>query len=144
MNIEPDQDVFSLTVPSDPRALAVVRAVVEAVCKLAGHDGQTCYEVVLAAHEACSNAMRHAHDNQRHLPVTLHLCLTSEGLEIRVEDAGEGFDLQLAMSQDPSALRKGGRGLLLIQHCMGEVSCRPRPGGGHELRLFRRASQNRR
>jgi len=139
MSFAHGQDVFRLTVPSDPQSLAVVRAVVEAAGKFAGHDEKSRYEVVLAVHEACSNVIRHAHALKLQLPITLECRVSNEGLEFRLQDEGAPFDFEAVPELDPSEIRKGGRGVFLIRRYFDEVSCRARPEGGNELRMFKRS-----
>lgn len=138
MSIESDRDCFTLSVPSQPESLSVVRSVVESLSKLAGHDDQTRYEVVLAVHEACSNVILHSHDGRCELPIKLEFRLASEGLEIRLRDEGSYFDLAAIPDLDPTELRRGGRGIYLIRRYMDEVTSTVRPQGGNELRMFRR------
>jgi anti-sigma regulatory factor (Ser/Thr protein kinase) len=130
---------YALTVPSDPQALTVVRAMVEAVCKLAGYDKHVCYEVVVAVHEACSNVIRHAHCGKLELPISLECRVSMAGIEFRLRDEGPPFDFAGVPDLDPAEIRRGGRGVFLIRRLLDDVSCRPRPEGGNELRMFKRA-----
>lgn len=130
---------FTLTVPSDPDVLPMVRSLVRSVGKLAGLGDAPCYEAALAAHEACSNAIRHAHSGNPDLSLTVACRALPEGLEICLRDSGPPFDLDAVPELDPTELRMGGRGVYLIRRLMDGVTCSPLQAGGNELRMFKRA-----
>ena len=135
-----NNDAFTLVAPSDPLILPVVRSLVETVGQLAGLDQAARYEAVLAANEACSNVIGHSHQGRRELKLTLTCRVTAEGLEMRVEDEGPPFDFTAVPEIDPTALRQGGRGVLMIRQFMDEAASEPRPQGGNVLRMFKRKS----
>ena len=82
---------LTLTIPSDLRLLAIVRAFVEAACKAAGLEDATSAAIVLATHEAAGNVIRHAHQD---IP---HAQLQVDGGPTRTEQTWVG-----AMEVDPS------------------------------------------
>src|SRR5947209_2503532 len=92
---------LTLTLPSDLRFLTVARAFMESVCQAGRFDRATTDAVVLAAHEAISNAIRHAHRNQPEAQLQIHCLLNSTHMEIQVVDEGEPFDLAAVPNLDP-------------------------------------------
>jgi len=114
---------------------------IDAVCKLAGFDDQTRYEIVLAINEACSNVIAHAYRGERQHPITLECSVSAEGLDVRIRDEGHQFDFDGIPELDPTELRAGGRGVFLMRRYLDDVSCTARPEGGNELRMFKRMPQ---
>ena len=142
MGFAHDQSGYSLTVPGDLRSLSIVRGMIDAVCKLAGYDEQTRYEIVLAVHEACSNVITHAYGGLQQLPITLECSVSDAGLEVRLRDEGRKFDIDAVPELDPTEVRSGGRGVFLIRRYLDDVSSTVSPDGGNELRMFKRTARS--
>ena len=136
MTLEPAP--WSLTIPSDLHLLALARAFVEAICQVAGFDERQTHAVVLAADEATNNAMRHAHADRPDAPLQIQCLILAHGLEVRIHDEGDPFDLDAVESLDPAECRAGGRGVFLMRKLMDELTCEPRPEGGNTVRLVKR------
>ena len=132
--------VWTLTLPSDLRQLMLARAFMEAVCRVCGLDERTTDAVVLASHEAINNVIRHAHRNRPDAKLEIHCGLTPQGLEIRLLDEGEPFDLSAVPDLDPAEIRLGGRGVFLMRKLMDELSCEPRGERGNSLRMVKRCA----
>lgn len=129
---------WTLTISSDLRLLALARSFVEAVCRVAGFDEKATHAIILATDEATNNVMRHAHRDQPDAPVQIQCFFWPDGIEIRVLDEGEPFDLDSVPNLDPSELRVGGRGVFLMRALMDELSCQPRGERGNTLRMVKR------
>jgi anti-sigma regulatory factor (Ser/Thr protein kinase) len=142
MGFAHNQSAFTLTVPGDSRSLSVVRGMMDAVCKLAGYDDQTRYEIVAAVNEACSNVITHAYGDKQQLPVTLECSVSDEGLEVRLRDEGHQFDFDAVPELDPTEVRNGGRGVYLIRRYLDDVSSAVSPDGTNELRMFKRTARS--
>jgi serine/threonine-protein kinase RsbW len=128
----------TLTIPSNARMLSVARAFVEAVCVARHVDRTTIQAVVLAAGEAVTNVVRHAHRDKPELPFQIHCRVSDDTVEIVIFDQGEPFDLERVPHLDPGELRLGGRGVYLMRVLMDEMSCQPHGQRGNCLRLVKR------
>lgn len=128
---------MTLTIPSDLSFLALARAFVEAACRKRGFDGDATGAVVLAANEAVSNVIRHAHRDRPDTLVHLECVFRPDGMEVRLLDDGEPFDLTTVPELDPSELRIGGRGVFLMRTLMDEVVCEQRGPRGNVLRMVK-------
>jgi serine/threonine-protein kinase RsbW len=128
----------TLTVPSDPRMLSIVRSFVEAVCHARQVDWSTIHAVVLATGEAVTNIVRHAHRDRLDRPFQVQCEVDSQTVVVTLVDEGEPFDLNLVPRLDPSELRIGGRGVFLMRTLMDEVSCQTLGSCGNRLRLLKR------
>ncbi len=138
MSFQPLDDGVVLTLPAEVRWLAAVRRVVEAVAHLAGLGERGAYEVVLAVHEACANSIEHGYLGKAGQSLVVSCRAGGPGLEIRIRDQGQPFDIAKAPDLPPDELREGGRGVFLIRRLMDEVESQRSPEGVNELRLFRR------
>jgi serine/threonine-protein kinase RsbW len=128
----------TLTAPSDPRMLSVVRTFVEAVCQARQVDRTTIHAVVLATGEAVTNIVRHAHRDRPDSPFQIQCRVGGDTVEITLLDQGEPFDLQQVPRLDPAALRVGGRGVYLMRALMDEISWQALGERGNRLRLLKR------
>jgi serine/threonine-protein kinase RsbW len=133
---------FTLTIPSDLRHLPIARLFVEGVCQTGGFDNSVTDAVVLAANEAVSNVIRHAHRECPASPLRIQCRLLSDGIEVCLFDEGPSFDLEAVPRLDPSEVRVGGRGVFLMRSLMDELSIQRRPEGGNVLRMVKRGSRN--
>lgn len=133
----PPTPSWTLTLPSELRQVSLARAFVEAVCEVCGMDRAATDAIVLAAHEAINNVIRHAHHNRPEAHVQVWCFLRPDGLEVHLLDEGAPFDIAAVPHLDPAELRVGGRGVFLMRKLMDELSCQPRREGGNTLRMVK-------
>jgi serine/threonine-protein kinase RsbW len=136
----PDSRPWTLTMPSDPGRLALARGFVEAVCQVAGLDRVAIDAVVLAFHEAATNVIRHAHQDNPAAEIQVQCFVRPDAVEICLLDEGRPFDLAAVPHLDPAELRIGGRGVFLMRTLMDELSCQPRGERGNTLRMVKRCA----
>jgi serine/threonine-protein kinase RsbW len=134
---DPEAPLFVLTVRSELRLLSLVRKALAEACRLAGLDAHGCYETTLAVNEACANIILHGHGPRPELTFSVSVYLAPGCLQVALRDQGERFDLHAQAEPDPTELRRGGRGLLLIRRLVDRVEVEHPPGGGNILRLFK-------
>ena len=132
-----DRPTFTLTLPSDPRMLSVARSFVEAVCHAYELDRALRHALVLAAGEAVTNIVRHAHRDLPHAELTLHIHIDAADVVLTFLDEGEPFDITTVPQLPPGELRIGGRGVYLLRLLMDEVTCQARGTRGNVLRLVK-------
>jgi serine/threonine-protein kinase RsbW len=65
--------------------------------------------------------VRHAHEDQPHIPVLLKLELQSAHLCLEVWDQGQGFDLGAYLPPSPETQQEGGYGWLILNRIMDKV-----------------------
>jgi serine/threonine-protein kinase RsbW len=138
----PDSLPLTLTLPSDLRLLSVARAFLEAICHAGRFNPEATDAIVLAAHEAISNVIRHAHRDHPEALLQIHCYLSPDRLEIHLLDEGAPFDLAAVPNLDPAEVRLGGRGVFLMRTLMDELSCEPRSGHGNLLRMVKHCGSN--
>src|SRR5437868_12064616 len=116
--------VVSLTIPAEPRWLALCRLVLSGLCQLEPVDDETLADLKLAVTEACSNSVRHAYDNGSGV-VSVRYELRAGVLAVEVADTGQGFAFdrpvpELAL-QPEEELREDEMGLAIIHALVDEV-----------------------
>jgi serine/threonine-protein kinase RsbW len=129
---------WCMTIANDLRLLAMARSFVESACLAAGFDEDAAHSIVLAADEAVNNVIRHAHHDRPDAVVQIQCFVRPDGIEIRLIDQGEPFDVNAVPHLDPGELRVGGLGVFLMRSLMDELSSEPRDGGGNTLRMVKR------
>jgi anti-sigma regulatory factor (Ser/Thr protein kinase) len=107
---------LELEFPAEATRLAPVRSALRGWLARCGIDSATAQSVLVAAGEACANAIEHGH---RHLPrgrVHLRAAATAEDLQLTITDNGRW------KTPVPAANPHRGRGLALMRALMTEVT----------------------
>jgi serine/threonine-protein kinase RsbW len=94
-------------------------------------------EIGVVVHEACTNALRHAHGLDPSKRFRVEVVRRADEVEILVCDEGPPFELTDGPAPAPELLREGGYGIHIMRTWMDEVSVR-HDGRGNVLRLVRR------
>jgi serine/threonine-protein kinase RsbW len=115
------------------------RALVD-LCDHAGFSGDDSYWLVTALREATANAIRHGNRQDPERSVMIDFQIHNSEVRIRVEDEGEGFDLESVPDPtDPGyLLRPSGRGIFYMRQFMSIVEFSRTPGGGTVVEMARR------
>jgi serine/threonine-protein kinase RsbW len=98
----------------------------------AGLSGDEEYWIVTALREALANAVRHGNRAKPERKVRVDFTIDGSTVTIRVEDEGDGFDLErIPDPTDPeNLLRPSGRGIFYMQQFMNRVEFSRVPEGG--------------
>jgi serine/threonine-protein kinase RsbW len=126
--------VVSLTIPAEPRWLALCRLVLSGLCRLGPVDDEALADLKLAVTEACSNSVRHAYgeDGDAGL-VSLRYELLPAAVSVEVADAGHGFRFDRPIpelgAQPDEELREDEMGLAIIHALVDEVEIGAGPAG---------------
>ncbi|WP_019123953.1 anti-sigma B factor RsbW [Brevibacillus massiliensis] len=124
-----DGDKIELTFPARTDYIGVARLMVSGVANRLGFSYEDIEDIKLAVAEACTNAVRHAYQEE-HIGQVLIQCLVRQDcLEIIVADQGSSFDLEgmkaklgpIDKHRDIADLTEGGLGLYLIHSLMDKV-----------------------
>ena len=133
--------IVSLTVPAEPKWLALCRLVLAGVCRLGPVDEETLADLKLAVTEACSNSVRHAYGEGAGL-VRIRYELTADSLAVEVADAGSGFRFDRPLPElgpgPGEELREDEMGLAIIHALVDEVEIGAGPGGNGTTISFRK------
>ena len=133
----PQPRPFTLILPSDLKTLPLARTFVEGVCHFCHCDPCFAESVQLAMHEALQNAIRHANGTRDDAMLEIQALPLEDGLELRLLDDGDPFDVGNVPHFDPGELRIGGRGVYLMRRLVDEISSKPRAPRGNVLRMVK-------
>ena len=131
-----------LTIRSDPRNLAVVRAAAEKMARQEGFIPSDVDGIVLAMDEALANVMKHGYEGRRDCEILIRLEAVGQegdpsGLQVILRDRGKQVDPEQIKGRDLEDVRPGGLGVHIIQTVMDHVEYRCLDGGGMELRMVK-------
>jgi anti-sigma regulatory factor (Ser/Thr protein kinase) len=132
---------ISLSIPSDPACLSIVRAMVERVACLAGLEDAVVDRVILAVDEACTNIIRHQYGGRADERIDLRAAFDRDGraIEFVLRDYGQVRDPRTFFGRQIEDVRPGGLGVHFIKEVMDDVEYSAAPGGGMQLRLTKAA-----
>lgn len=108
---------FSLALPRDAIGIPMVRRVLGDALRSLGVTEDCVSDILLAASEACSNAVRHGGPAPRY---QVRAAIDDENCDLRVADGGRGLDS--IPQQQPSGDAENGRGLLIMRAVVDELS----------------------
>ncbi|MBX3299695.1 MAG: ATP-binding protein [Acidobacteria bacterium] len=105
-----------------------------------GHGPEVAFAVDLAVRESVANAVKHGNKFDETKQVLVSLAGDEAGIELKVRDQGEGFDIgSVPDPTDPANLLKAnGRGLLFMNNFMDEVRFEIHPDGGTVVVMVKR------
>lgn len=114
---------LEISFPAEVGQLAPVRHALRAWLRQCDLPIRTVQEVLVAAGEACANAIEHGHRNTPGQPIRLHAEALVEDLRLTVSDTGDW------KTPDPQATAHRGRGVGLMRATMQQVTFVPGPTG---------------
>lgn len=123
--------VFTLCLPRDRASVPVVRHLLHSSMDKLGVAAECLGDIELAVTEACTNVLQHSTGHEEYevaVEVNETLC------EIRVTDAGEGFDYENVAAEAPGSAESG-RGIQLMKALVDRVQFLSRPEEGTIVHL---------
>jgi anti-sigma regulatory factor (Ser/Thr protein kinase) len=137
----PDGDVLEVALPSHPKYLPLVRALVEESAEVAGFPAEERQRIALGVTEGITNVMRHGYGGctDRRIDLVVH---TPNGLfRIDIHDYGCFVDPEAIRSRPLETVRPGGLGVHLMKATMDTVTYQPNEHGGTTLTLIKRLDE---
>lgn len=111
------KEVVTLTVPSHPKYLYVIRSALYPVVSDAGFSKKEAGRIILAVDEACSNIIKYAYEGDYSKTMTLKVFIEQQKLVIELRDFGRKPDVSHIAPRKLDDIRPGGLGT----HFMAEV-----------------------
>lgn len=108
---------FTLTVPSHPKYLYVVRSALYPISLDAGFTKQEARKIILAVDEACSNIIKHAYDGDTTKTITVTVENDVHQFTVQLRDYGKKVNTATIAPRKLGDIRPGGLGT----HFMGMV-----------------------
>jgi serine/threonine-protein kinase RsbW len=130
------RDVIRLKIPSDPKYVSSVRALIGDLALKNGFDRTKNVDLQLAANEALANVIEHAYDGQKNKVIFIYIIVTYRNIEVIIKDLGKKVNLNEIKSRPLTEYRDGGLGVFLINNMVDEVVYTSQ-GGGTELKLVK-------
>jgi serine/threonine-protein kinase RsbW len=124
-----------LTMPRTAGSVAMVRHMLNGAMSALGVTDACRAEVVLAASEACSNAVEHAHDSGDY---RVAVAVKQGWCAVEVVDTGVGMNGRVPAGGMPPAAVFGGRGLPIMRAVTDTLDLRPNYPSGLTVRFTKR------
>ncbi len=128
---------FSLALPRDAIGIPMVRRVLGDALRSIGVTEDCVSDILLAASEACANAVRHGGPANRY---EVTAAIGHGRCDLRIVDRGRG--LLTLPERFPPGETEHGRGILIMQSVVDEISFDITPGRGTTVWLSKRLDWN--
>jgi serine/threonine-protein kinase RsbW len=134
-----------LIIPSSQKHLKKAVDFVEGLAQQAGFGEDAIVDIAISASEAVNNAILHGNKQDIQKKVRILVDLKNDRIALRVRDEGTCFTpANVCNPLEPENLMKcSGRGILIQQALMDEVTFRAAPGGGTEVELVKKFPSSR-
>ena len=117
-------EVIAVRIPSRLDLLSVLDRITQSICERMAFDDAAAAQVSMSVIEAGTNAIQHGHGRDPSKSVDITFSVYDDRVEIKVHDAGHGFDPG-AVNGDVTAperlLDARGRGIYIMRACMDQV-----------------------
>lgn len=110
-------EVVTLTIPSHPKYLYVIRSALYPIVLDAGFKKKEAGKIILAVDEACSNIIKYAYGGDHTKTITLTVTAEEKRLNLQLKDFGKRVDVSKVVPRKLEDIRPGGLGT----HFMGTV-----------------------
>jgi len=107
-------ELVTLTVPSHPKYLYVVRSALYPLVIEAGFSKKDARKIVLAVDEACSNIIKHAYEGDHTKTITVTVSDDTERFRVQLRDYGKKVDRATIAPRKLEDIRPGGLGTHLM------------------------------
>jgi anti-sigma regulatory factor (Ser/Thr protein kinase) len=131
----------TLTVPSHPKYLYVVRSALYPVLLDAGFGRKESRRIILAVDEACSNIIKHAYGGDPTRTITVTMIDGSDRFTVRLRDYGMKADPAKIAPRDLEDVRPGGLGTHFMSAVFDSVTYDTNQGQGTLLTLEKKKLQ---
>jgi len=131
-------ETVTLTVPSHPKYLYVIRSAVYPLVIDAGFPKKEARKIVLAIDEACSNIIKYAYEGDATKLIQLRVALDQQRLLMELTDTGRKPDVSKIVPRKLDEVRPGGLGTHFIRAVFDTVSYDTQQAAGTVLTLIKK------
>jgi anti-sigma regulatory factor (Ser/Thr protein kinase) len=135
---EPER--LTLSIPSHPRYLRVVREFLTSLLAELGFNRQDRMGMVLAVNEAYANVIEHCYQGDVTQRVDFTVVIEPEVVTIEMRDYGTQSDPECIAPRDLQDVRPGGLGTHFMRSIMDHITYDLSSGTGTVLRMSKRRS----
>jgi anti-sigma regulatory factor (Ser/Thr protein kinase) len=133
---------LTLSVPSSPRYLLIIRTLFSSLLTDLGFSNQETMAVVLAVNEAYANVIEHCYKGDVTQRIDLTVLIEPQTITIEIRDYGEQPDVARIAPRALHEVRPGGLGTHFMRSVMDEVTYDLLPDTGTLLRMTKNRSQS--
>jgi anti-sigma regulatory factor (Ser/Thr protein kinase) len=131
----------TLTVPSHPRYLYVIRSALYPLVIDAGFSKRETRKIVLAVDEACSNIIKYAYEGDHTKAIMMTVADAGDSFTITLRDYGRKADAAAIAPRDLTEIRPGGLGTRFMAMAFDTVRYEGAAGPGTLLTLEKKKRQ---
>ena len=136
MTLAPDR--VEVRLPSHPRHLPLIRALVEEGAAAAGFDAPERERIALAVTEGVTNVIRHGYGGATDRPIQILIDSPNGVFRLAISDHGQFVPESRIRSRSLDDVRPGGLGVHLMRSTMDTVEYSENAWGGTTLTLTKR------
>lgn len=125
---------ITLCLPRDAETVRIVRDVAVTALVRLGVTRDCAEDIRLALSEACTNVILHSRADDQY---EVRLQVDQRTCQVRVVDAGRGFDVATLAAMRPDPASPGGRGVLLMRALVDSSDFRSEPEEGTIVHLVK-------
>ena len=117
------ENVYEISIPSEPEKIHVVESETEKLAKKLGFDEDTCDSLGIAVTVVVANAITHGNKKDKSKKVYIKFVYTNKIFKIHIRDEGKGFKPEsIANPLDPENIfKESGRGIFIVNTLMDDV-----------------------
>lgn len=131
-------ETVTLTVPSHPKYLYIIRSAVYPLVIEAGFPKKEARRIVLAVNEACSNIIKYAYEGDTTKLIHLRVSFDQQRLLMELTDTGRKPDVSKIVPRKLDEIRPGGLGTHFIGAVFDSVSYDTQREAGTVLTLMKK------
>lgn len=129
-------DNLSISVPSKPEYVNVIRLTASAIASRVGFDIEQIEDIKVAVAEACTNAIKHGIKNNME-NFDVKFSIDCDRIVINIIDNGIGFSSDQIEEPDLTTPKEGGLGIFIIKSLMDEVMISSDVGEGTNIKMIK-------
>jgi len=115
-------ETVTLTVPSHPKYLYVIRSAVYPLVTDAGFPKKVVRKIVLAVDEACSNIVKYAYGGDTTKTIDVRVTIDDRSFIVEIADSGKKPDVSKIAPRKLDEIRLGGLGTHFMASVFDSVS----------------------
>lgn len=131
------EESVTVTVPSHPKYLSVIRAVTVRMAQLHEMPERVIDDIKLAVDEACSNVIKHAYKGETCRKITMTYTIKRGAFAVSIDDNGTKLTIEKMKGRSLDDVRPGGLGVHFIRRVFDVVELDDRKRRGNRLILIK-------
>jgi anti-sigma regulatory factor (Ser/Thr protein kinase) len=132
------KETVTLTVPSHPKYLYVIRSALYPIALEAGFPKKEARKIVLGVDEACSNIIKYAYEGDAAKTIALNVEIMPEKITVELTDTGKKPDVAKIAPRKLDDIRPGGLGTHFLAAVFDSVSYDTGRAAGTVLTLMKK------